>query len=114
MIKISGQASDVPNRRAPQFNPRVAAPITRGLAGFGRANRRKEIRIAAQMRAPGQEQKERGEIRSDVKAGQRDRKEEREREKRERERKGDLYLPTPWATAGPLLPHHSTSLGRDF
>ena len=49
------------------------------------------------MRAPGQEQKERGEIRSDVKAGQRDRKEERERERErgERERKGDLYLPTP-------------------
>lgn len=113
MIKISGQASGVPNRRAPQFNPRVAAPITRGLAG-ARANRRKEIRIAAQMRALGQEQKERGEIRSDVKAGQRDRKEERERERGERKRKGDLYLPTPCAAAGPLLPHYSTSLGRDF
>lgn len=103
MIKISGQASDVPNRRAPQFNPRVAAPITRGLAGFGRANRRKEIRIAAQMRAPGQEQKERGEIRSDVKAGQRDRKEEREREKRKR-KKGRPLSPHPLGRRWTLTP----------
>lgn len=105
MIKISGQASGVPNRRAPQFNPRVAASITRGLAG-ARANRRKEIRIAAQMRALGQEQKERGEIRSDVKAGQRDRKEERERERRKK-KKGRPLSPHPlcrrWTLTPPLF-----------
>lgn len=58
------------------------------------------------MRALGQEQKERGEIRSDVKAGQRDRKEERERERRKK-KKGRPLSPHPlcrrWTLTPPLF-----------
>lgn len=111
-IKISNEASGVPNRRAPRFNPRVAPPrqLPERRPAREQENRRKEIRIAAQMRSPGQEQKERGEIRSDVKAERKDRREG----ERERERETFISLGHHrWTHAPPPL-LHPTSLGRDF
>lgn len=72
--------------------PRVAAPI------IGKGPRpEKKFESRRKTRAPGQEQKERGEIRSDVKAGRRDGKDEREGKKVERKRKG--------RKGRPLSPH---------
>lgn len=58
------------------------------------------------MRALGQEQKERGEIWSDVKAGQRDRKEEREREREEKEKERETFISPPLVP--PLDPYSPT------